>query len=354
MEKNLKLYLSHLRSGIKEILDTFFLNKKNTLSAINPHAVLLHDRLIDFIMRGKMIRGSLVCLSNALFSKNIVPAAFRAGAAMELFQSALLIHDDIIDRDTLRRGDSSIFYAYVEDAEKDRLPESYHFGESMGVCAGDFSIFLGFELLSSLELPELDRGRIISLCSKEYASVGIAQMEDVYLGSTNEEASLERILELYRYKTGRYTFGLPLCIGAMISGCGSKLIDELMHLGELFGIIFQIKDDEIGLYSDSSSAGKSIGIDVIENKKTIHRKYLLEDSRAAHLSSYFGAEQLTASQLDEIRNALKSFKIIDRINNILSDRAEQAREIIDSLAVLQAEDKTYLYQLLDYNLTRSF
>jgi geranylgeranyl diphosphate synthase type I len=354
MEKNLRLFLSEIRSGITPVIDTFFYTKKNVLSAINPHAVLLHKRLKDFVLRGKMIRGTLVCLANALFSQEILPAAYRAGAAMELFQSALLIHDDIMDRDELRRGEPSIYYSYVRDAEKEQTADHYHLGESMGLCAGDFSIFLGFDLLASLDLPEQYLSRVISLCAEEYASVGIAQMEDVYLGFTAEDASLDRILELYRYKTGRYTFGLPLCIGAVISGCSNQLIGDLMRLGELLGIIFQVKDDEIGLLSDASSAGKSIGIDVKENKKTLHRKFLLEDRRAAHLSSYFGAEDLSSAQLNEIREALVSLNIIDRIHVLVTDHAERAKKIIETLTQVPDEKKSYLYQLLDYNLTRSF
>jgi geranylgeranyl diphosphate synthase type I len=82
---------------------------------------------------------------------------------MELIQSAFLIHDDIMDRDEFRRGEASLFWRYKAEAESQKLPDAYHYGESMGMCAGDGAFFLAFDLLSTENVPE----KISSLCAQE-------------------------------------------------------------------------------------------------------------------------------------------------------------------------------------------
>ena len=74
----------------------------------------------------------------------------QAETAVELFQSALQMHDDIMDRDQLRRGFGSVFYQYAQLADRAGIADSYHLGESLGISAGDIANFLAFEVLSRL------------------------------------------------------------------------------------------------------------------------------------------------------------------------------------------------------------
>ena len=85
-----------------------------------------------------------------MFKNEIPDWIIQTASAFELIHSALLIHDDIIDKDQIRRGSQTIFYQYKELGEKDKRQESYHFGESLGICAGDIGFFLAYELLSGL------------------------------------------------------------------------------------------------------------------------------------------------------------------------------------------------------------
>jgi geranylgeranyl pyrophosphate synthase len=83
--------------------------------------------------------------------------------------------------------------------------------------------------------------RIIRLVSKEYESVCIAQMTDV----SKSAKTKEDILRLYTYKTARYTFSVPLAVGAMLAKASDKIINDFLELGETIGILFQIQDDKL-------------------------------------------------------------------------------------------------------------
>src|SRR5689334_23008962 len=95
-------YLEPVKQRVSQTLRDFFSTRRAVLSEINPLGADAGDRLLEFALQGKMIRACLVPLGFSLGSgvpvTDAPPAAIMAGAAMELFQSGLLVHDDIMDR----------------------------------------------------------------------------------------------------------------------------------------------------------------------------------------------------------------------------------------------------------------
>lgn len=194
--------------------------KARQFNEIGPWGPDATKRISQFVTAGKGIRGSLALFSYQAFSKqkNITPALPLAGG-LELIHAGFLIHDDIMDHDDLRRGKPSMHVQV---------------GESVAICMGDLSCILGYESFSKLP--------ILSYISKELSKVTIAQMHDV---SSSGDPLIEDILRLYRFKTARYTFSLPLASGAMLAGANATTITQLEALGEHMGILFQVRDDEL-------------------------------------------------------------------------------------------------------------
>jgi geranylgeranyl diphosphate synthase type I len=282
--------------------------------------------------------------------------AIAAGAAMELFQSGLLIHDDIMDRDTTRRGLESIFFQYAELSKGAGISDSYHLGESLGICAGDVAYFLGFEILGRLEVPPPVCSEILTLCARELGYVGVAQMQDIHAGAAAMAVLDEEVLKLYLYKTGRYTFSMPLMIGGVLGGGGPALIESLERLGETLGVIFQIKDDEIGLFGDAAETGKPVGSDIKEGKKTLYFGYL--QRRAARedlerLRGIFGNPGIGMAEVEYVRALTERLGIRSEIQARADQLALAGRTLIDSLAASGSWDRQVLEGLLDYSLSRT-
>ncbi|HUJ73417.1 MAG TPA: polyprenyl synthetase family protein, partial [bacterium] len=211
-------YFDPLRERISAALRQFFLEKRDELARVNPLGRDAAERLVEFTLRGKMIRGCLVHLGWSLGGGTgaVVPAdgaasVVAAGAAMELFQSGLLVHDDIMDRDPVRRGLPSIFQQYAQAAGREGHADPAHVGQAQGICAGDVACFMAFELLARVRAPALRD--VLALCARELSAVGIAQMQDVAWGASKDGVKVDDILAMYRYKTGRYSFALPLAAG---------------------------------------------------------------------------------------------------------------------------------------------
>ena len=108
-------------------------------------------------------------------------------------------------------------------------------------------------------------------------------MQDVAASQTVKRLSEDDILSVYRYKTARYTFSLPLVAGAKLARASDTDLAVLDSLGEDIGIMFQIRDDELNLLGDPQITGKSKGSDVREHKQTLLSLYLAKSTQGSSL-----------------------------------------------------------------------
>lgn len=310
-------------------------------------------RLAQFACRGKLIRGSLVGVGSQIFGREPDAAVFRVAAAMELVQSFLLIHDDIMDEDEVRRGEPTVFAQYRDLAAEEHYRSARRFGESMAICAGDVSMLLAFEGIVSTQLSVEMRLKIMQLLASEIAAVGIAQMADVANGHAPSDLTEDQILSVYRYKTGRYTFSLPLSLGALLTGADHAAIDAVASWGEIQGVIFQIRDDELGIMQDDP--GKPVGTDIASDKKTIHRLRFIERARGTRweeTAGYFG-QTIDAGRIDEVREAMGALGVVDSIGTMLQKLRDEAQSILNQLG-LPDDARALLNEIAAYNLHRVF
>ncbi len=218
---------------IDAFLRTFLAEKKQTLREVGTLGPDMVDRMSDIVTRGKTIRGSLVLLAYCFNHDEPSEDAVKLAAAIELFQTALVIHDDIMDHGEKRRGVPSLYKQYKSEA--------------LAMCAGDILFFMAFELVGTITTDALTQGRIIRLIGREYQSVGVAQMVDV---AKTAKTKLE-IFNLYTYKTARYTFAVPLILGATLAGLPAQagttkeILRYLESYGVATGLLFQIQDDRL-------------------------------------------------------------------------------------------------------------
>ena len=268
-------YLEPVKQRVSQTLREFFSAHRAQLSAINPMGADAGDRLLEFSLQGKMIRGCLVPLGFALGSRSGAAELPRqpscAGAAMELFQSGLLVHDDIMDRDLTRRGRPSIFHQYEQAATRQNTRTPAMSGRRWASARGTWPTSWPSSCSPALPVPEPVRSARCWGCapasSPRWASPRCRTWPGELRGHRWEST---QILKMYTYKTGRYSFSLPLMAGALLAGADPVLAGPAWSLlGEILGILFQIRDDELGLFGDEQELGKPIGSDVREGKKTL-------------------------------------------------------------------------------------
>ncbi len=303
------------------------------LMKLQPWGVDVQQKLTNIVTQGKMIRGILVLLGYTLNGGSDTRAVPIA-SAIELFHTSLLIHDDIMDQDTLRRGMKTISALYQEHAATNNMVDPKRTGESLGICTGDLGFFLGYELLNTTEATPEIKQQLFKMISNELILVGLGQMQDVALGAGMTTPTEEEILNVYRYKTARYTFSLPLMLGALLGGAETKQLRSLEQAGEALGLIFQIKDDELGIFGDKKTTGKPIGSDIREGKKTLYRLYLesISDSQTRQkLSAIFGNKHLHETDIAYIQSLISEKGISDKITthvmNLTADFHSACKEL---------------------------
>jgi geranylgeranyl diphosphate synthase type I len=342
-------------SIIKNTIESFFDRKFKELSVVNQWGSDLMNRLREFSLQGKLIRGSLLILSYQMFKKGTPDWILQIASALELVHSSLLIHDDIMDRDTLRRGQKTIFYQYKGLGDMQGSSDSYHLGESFGICSGDIGFFLAYEILSDLNLDPQSKKNILLLWSRELVYVGLAQMQDIYLSTPKALAGEEDIIELYRLKTARYTYSLPLMTGALAASQNQSTIHKLEKIGENFGIIFQIKDDEIDLFGTESNTGKPIGTDIKENKRTLLFLYLSElvkNEDRDSLRTIYNQRSLAPSDITLIRGIANRSGALEKLHQKIHDIKRKTEILISSLDI-EERYKNNLHQIILYNIERT-
>ncbi len=360
---------------LRRLLD---LHRRN-FGRINSWGPDLASRLRDFSLQGKMVRGGLLILGYEMHAARgargrraaASPAAtlrggagpgarargravLTAAAAIEIIHSSLLIHDDIMDNDRLRRGGRTIFAQYEQAGKRARATNAEAFGRSMGICAGDVGYFLAWEILSGTGIDAERRAALLALVSRELSYVGLAQMQDVAFSAFPRLPSRDDILALYMYKTARYTFALPLMAGALIAGAPATEQRRLCELGERLGVIFQVRDDELGIFGSEKEIGKPVGSDIREGKKTLLYLELIRRARGAEkraLVELFGKQDLTAVESRRVRDAIVDLGARSTLARLMEGLAEEARRIITSLPVSK-EHARILREICDQSLER--
>jgi len=259
-----------LKKNIDQSLATFMDRVKQDYKfhLVNP---LLYESIREFSLRkGKRIRPLLLILSYMGYcgkNKRISSSLYNASTCIEMLHNFMLIHDDIIDRSSLRRGKPTLHKLLgktVKTTDQEKL------GYDLGIIAGDIVYALAIDaFLSIKETPER-KERALRYFIQTAAFTAMGEFIDTVYGVEKLSKVKEKDVFLnYTLKTARYTFDCPLVVGAILAGANEKDITLLSELGILIGQAFQIQDDIIGIFGSQKNIGKSILSDLAESKKTL-------------------------------------------------------------------------------------
>jgi len=279
--------------------------------------------------------------------------------SMELFQSFLLIHDDIMDRDPIRRGNPAIYVQYDSDIQvkNSALPQEQanHYGEALGICVGDVVSFLGYQAITGADLPDSTKIRLLQRVNYELTRVGLAQMQDVAWGASVTIPDSREIYQMYVNKTGRYTFTLPLLLGGILGDASETDLSTLERLGDTLGILFQIKDDELGILGNPDITGKPRGSDLRENKKTIFLSTLLEkvkDDEREQVLVVLSKGDKTDEDIEFLTGLMALHGVFSNLELELQRLAMECDTLIDSLSLGRATTSDILKSLVHYCAVR--
>lgn len=213
------------------------------------HPTELYDP-IDYLMQlqGKRLRPLLTLLSASLFTDNW-QSAVKPAHAVEVFHNFTLMHDDIMDKAPLRRGQPTVHQKW---------------NENTAILSGDVMLVQAYELF--LELPTGLLPGILRRFNRTAAEVCEGQQLDMNFEKT-AHVTIGEYIEMIRLKTS-VLLGFAMELGATIGGADTGTADRLYEAGVNMGLGFQLTDDLLDVYGDPEKFGKQVGGDILSNKKT--------------------------------------------------------------------------------------
>jgi geranylgeranyl diphosphate synthase type II len=236
----MQAYIEHLKKIEQEIKKNPFIGSPQNL----------YDPLNYIInLGGKRIRPVLALMGCELFSGNI-EKAIPSAMAVEVFHNFSLIHDDIMDKAPVRRGQATVHEKW---------------DTNLAILSGDLMLVKAYELLVKSEakyLPEL-----IAIFNQTAAQVCDGQQMDMNFETQNEVTEND-YLEMIRLKTS-VLLGCSLKMGAITANANNENADKIYELGVNMGMGFQLMDDYLDAFGTSELVGKQPGGDILANKKTI-------------------------------------------------------------------------------------
>ncbi|MBR4201483.1 MAG: polyprenyl synthetase family protein [Oscillospiraceae bacterium] len=320
-----------------------------------PDAQRIMSEFVRMNQAGKYIRGALVNIGYSLFSDRSAEYSDDLALAFELFQTAVLIHDDIIDHARLRRGQITIHENYLVQWKKDGLaydetcPDTAH---SLAICAGDMGMYLANLRIAEAYADSPQLGRISSYFFRTALKTLYGEVIDVALPFyemhrfRGEHDITADILNIYRLKTAWYTLIGPLCLGALLAGCSEAQMHQTEEFAEALGIAFQIKDDIIGIYGNTET-GKDVGSDISEYKQTL--LYAYTKTTGSHfdaLMQYYGKKDLSETDLEAVRDIFRQSGALSYAEQTMNGYFDKARTLLLKLDFLSEEKKSELLGLV--------
>lgn len=267
-----------------------------------------HAALREYVLRGgKRLRGALVLLGHEAAGGRREDA-LRPSLGVELLHAYLLIHDDFMDRDELRRGGPTLHVSLAHAAAAAPGDEAArHVGGSLAILAGSLCEAWAIELMLEARVAP-DRALAAARhLARALADVTVGQMLDLAAPLGPELPALG-VLRIEQLKTGSYTFELPLLLGALLAGGGPELLGALRAYAQPLGQAFQIADDLLGVFGEPEVTGKSAANDLREGKRTLLIARALERASpadAAALRAGLGRPGMTAAEAEALRDVLR-------------------------------------------------
>ncbi len=345
----LKFYI-YYKSRIKDIEKE--INNFNDFIKSKDNKIIIDatNKFINMNSGGKYLRALLIDLGYKLNKDS--DYALKLASSYEAFQTSILIHDDIIDNSSFRRGKETISYSYKKEFESFNSNDNIH--NNLALCIGD----LGFYYVNEYILDNYKDNKNFNKLFSYYNNIVIntikGEILDVYLPfieeyDKNHILKEEDIMEIYKLKTSHYSIVGPFVMGMILSGSRDEDIKEIESILDSVGIAFQIKDDILGIYSSNEILGKPVFSDIEEFKQTILYSYIKINKKdyLNELLKYYGKKDLNEKEAIKVQNIIEESGSLKYAADKMNDMFTLAKREINLLQI-NKEIKNILLGLIVY------
>jgi octaprenyl-diphosphate synthase len=279
---------------------------------------------------GKRLRPMLVLLTaRACGVKS--DQHINMAAVIEFIHTATLLHDDVVDMSTLRRGRPTV---------------NAQWNNPSSVLVGDFIYSRAFQVL--VKIGDMRIMEIMADTTNKIAEGEVLQL----ISKSNPNSTEALYMQVIQNKTA-ILFQAAAKSGAMLSGADQKSVSAMAEFGLQLGLAFQLIDDALDYIGDAEELGKNVGDDLAEGKSTLPLIYTMANSSSADrdlIQQSLRAESLTSQQLQEVIALVKNSGALEYTQELASTKTTAAVKALEALP--NSEYKTALKDLVEFSLTR--
>jgi geranylgeranyl diphosphate synthase type II len=271
---------------------------------------------IEYIISGggKRLRPILLILSSeAVGGKK--ENALNAAVGIELLHDFTLVHDDIMDHDSMRRGRPTVHTKW---------------DEGIAILTGDSLIALAYR--SILRTKHKQIAEISSIFTEGMLEICEGQAMDKDFEQRNS-ISINDYLQMIEKKTAKL-LSISAEIGAIIGGATKKQKNLLKNFGKKLGRAFQVQDDLLDIISNEKVLGKDIGSDLAEGKKTFPIVYAMENTTPTdkkYLKQILSQHKIDKKTLEQTKNILKRSGTINAVQKFVEKEIKSAIKCLDEI-----------------------
>lgn len=328
--------------AVAERLDGFLAGHRAMMASISADSAPLVDSISDLVTGGKRMR-ALLCYWGWRGAGGSVgdDVIVTAGCALELFQAAALIHDDIIDRSDTRRGAPSVHRRFSHlHSESGWALDRERFGHAAAILTGDLCLSFSEESFTEIG-PRAAAGtparRIFNVMRAEVmAGQYLDILEEVAGPVRNPADAVARAETIIRYKSAKYSTEHPLALGGALAGAPDGLLDAYAAFALPLGEAFQLRDDVLGVFGDPVTTGKPAGDDLREGKRTVLVGLALDRAapeQAKYLDRMLGKDDLDDAEVEELRRIIIECGALSAAEAKISGLSESAFAALEGLPV---------------------
>ncbi|GIG40326.1 polyprenyl synthetase family protein [Cellulomonas phragmiteti] len=338
--------VEHVTDAAASLLAALVDEQRRRAALFDPACADLWQDL-GTVIGGKLLRPRLVAAAYLGLGGSDVTAAAHVAAAHELLHTAMVVHDDVLDHDEVRRGRPNVAGRTRARLAAQGVPTGAHDGQvgAAALLAGDAALAQAFGLLAAGHVPATALGELVRLVADGVATTVSGELLDVR-GSLAAPGDVDAVL-VAELKTAVYSFRVPLESGAVLAGAPVEVRAVLAGVGTALGVAYQLVDDELGAVGDPALTGKSVLSDLREGKRTelLRTAWQRADPRQAELlARHVGRDDLDEAGARAVVEVLHATGAVEDLRASARRSADNARTLATTLPEPLA---TYLVGVVD-------
>jgi len=326
---------------VEEELKCFFEETITAARVYHPFIGKVYSNIREFVLRkGKRLASCSTLLTYKGYTGNVNDQILRACVGIELYRHCILVHDDLIDRDSLRREGKTLHRLFAEGYDR-RL------GEGTAVFTGGILYALALQGLMTSGFSQERLGKTVHLLSEAYRMVNESQILDLLFEYKEPDVD-----EWYRMASKRAAslFKATILTGAILGNAPERDLQTLGEAAAHVGYSFDIQDDIIDTFASREQYGRTPGGDLARGKKPLHIVYTLklaDQRRLDILRGIVGKKLLSRRDLEGIRAIVRGCGALEAAKEESRKHAERAKVLVAQTS-LNGETKEFFSSLISY------